>query len=443
MDLKTYRAHSMAEALAEVKKDLGRDAVILHTRTYKVGGVLGVGARQMVEITASNSAGAGRPRPRPAPGVQPSHDAVGLIAPPSAPRGGAGRAGPVHIDASNGFHPEVFVRADTPVPAPPPQPPRLEPPRAEPAPPQSPAPAPTARPSLEDEMSALKRMMAEVLQSTRRSNGAGGMPEALFDLYMRLIDRDVETELADRLVGQVRDALGPDELADAGVVRTTLLRRLAALMPATGRTPPAGRAEDGRPRTIALVGPTGVGKTTTLAKLAANYKLRQGRKVGLVTSDTYRIAAVEQLRTYATIIGLPLRVVLTPAEIADACEALDDVDIIFIDTAGRSPNDGKRVDELREFVDAANPHERHLVLSATSNEGVLMTAAERFAPVRPDCVIFTKLDEAERLGTLVNVLARAPHPVSFVTTGQEVPDDLDLADADRLARLVLDGGTAP
>jgi len=439
MDLKTYRAHSMAEALAEVKKDLGRDAVILHTRTYKVGGVLGVGARQMVEITASSSAEAGQPRPRsrPSPGTQPSHDAVGLIAPPTGP-GEPQRAGPVHVDASGGFRPEVFVKAETPVPAP------AQPARYEPAhPEQVQASAPAARPTLEEEMCALKRMMAEVLQSTRRSSGAAGMPDALFDLYMRLIDRDVETELADRLVGQVRDALGPDELGDERAVRATLLRRMAALMPATGRTPPAGRSDDGRPRTVALVGPTGVGKTTTLAKLAANYKLRQGRRVGLVTSDTYRIAAVEQLRTYATIIGLPLRVVLTPGEIADACAALDDVDIIFIDTAGRSPNDGKRVDELREFVESADPHERHLVLSATSNEGVLMTAVERFAPVRPDCVIFTKLDEAERLGTLVNVLARAPRPISFVTSGQEVPDDLDLADPDRLARLVLDGGTAP
>jgi energy-coupling factor transporter ATP-binding protein EcfA2 len=147
-----------------------------------------------------------------------------------------------------------------------------------------------------------------------------------------------------------------------------MLRHIAAKMPVVGNVSRAARAEGGRPLTIALVGPTGVGKTTTIAKLAAAYKLRQGKKVGLITSDTYRIAAVDQLRTYATIIGLPLKVAMTPREMSAACSAFADCDAILIDTAGRSQHDANRLEELSAFIQACSPDETHLVLSATVAE---------------------------------------------------------------------------
>ncbi len=204
----------------------------------------------------------------------------------------------------------------------------------------------------------------------------------------------------------------------------------------------AGPGDGGRPLTIALVGPTGVGKTTTIAKLAAAYKLRQGKKVGLITSDTYRIAAVDQLRTYANIIGLPLKVALTPREMAGACGSLADCDVILVDTAGRSQHDKGRLEELAAFIDAATPDETHLVLSATVAEPVLAKAAERFAVLQPTRVIFSKLDEAVHFGVIVNTCRKVGMRVSYVTTGQEVPDEIELAQADRLARLVLDGELA-
>jgi flagellar biosynthesis protein FlhF len=205
---------------------------------------------------------------------------------------------------------------------------------------------------------------------------------------------------------------------------------------------------DGRPHTIALVGPTGVGKTTTVAKLAATYKLRQGRSVGLITSDTYRIAAVEQLRTYASIIGLPLKVVLTPAEMAAAVESFRNFDIVLIDTAGRSQNAADRLVELQMFLEAARAHETHLVLSTASGEDVLVQTAESFAKVRPNRILLTKLDEAVNFGIVANVLRRLARsglvgqgeglPLSYITTGQEVPDHIEHGQADRLARMILD-----
>jgi flagellar biosynthesis protein FlhF len=199
------------------------------------------------------------------------------------------------------------------------------------------------------------------------------------------------------------------------------------------------KSPDDRPLTIALIGPTGVGKTTTLAKLAASFKLRHGKKVGLITSDTYRIAAVDQLRTYANIIGLPLEVAITPTEMRHALHALRENDVILIDTAGRSQNDAGRIQELKQFINAANPHEVHLVLSSTAGEKVLLNEAEAFAEVGVHKIMLTKLDEAVSFGMLINVIRQVGKQLSFVTTGQEVPKHLEVGRADRIAELVLGG----
>jgi len=193
------------------------------------------------------------------------------------------------------------------------------------------------------------------------------------------------------------------------------------------------------PKNILMIGPTGVGKTTTIAKLAATLKLKHGRRVGLITADSYRIAAVEQLRTYAGIIGVPVKVALSPSETAQARAALADCDITLIDTAGRSPGDEARLGELAAFLDAAEPAETHLVLSASMAERSLARAADRFGRLGPGRLILSKLDEADGLGVIVSAAIRAGLPISYVSTGQEVPDDFEPANADRLARLALEG----
>lgn len=439
MNLRTYRARTMGDALAEVKKDLGKDAVILHTRTYKVGGWLGFGGKPMVEVTASDGvnvpprprrpAPAASPQPAPRPVVNPAAaKAYGIQIPspaPSiepAPAQVAAVTVPLPSDGADGIKAVVQAALAT----------------------QSTA----LIPALESEIAAIKKMVGQVLQCSRQTAlrvagdapgvPCGSMPNPLSQQYLRLIENEVASEIADEIIAAVRDELTPAELADPSIVQQTLLRRIADMIPADAEVPKV-QARDGRPLTIALVGPTGVGKTTTVAKLAAAYKLRHGKRVGLVTSDTYRIAAVDQLRTYAEIIGLPLKVALSPAEMATVCQSLADCDVILIDTAGRSQRDAGRLDELRQFIAAARPHQTHLVLSSTASEAVLMEAAQRFGQVGPDRVIFTKLDEAVNFGVVLTVAKRLSLRLSYVTTGQEVPDHIEVGRPDRLARLLLDG----
>lgn len=451
MELKTFRASTMAECLAEVKNNLGKDAVILHTRTHKVGGVMGVGARQIVEITATPPTAPGPrqgPARRPVNGTPVRDEFIPTEFAPRPASVGEPAAGVTvrPIDAAR-VAPRIAqsrpaAGADRPGPA------RL-------ATPVSLAPtSDSARSTLHEELASIKVLLGQVLQVSRVATlhaqraGAGvpaavvamgGLPRPLMDLYSRLLEQDVDGAVADELIAAVRDDLTNDELADESVVRQTLLRHMAALAPALDRVTPAGPQPDGRPLTIALIGPTGVGKTTTLAKLAAAYKLRQGKKVGLITADTYRIAAVDQLRTYASIIGLPLKVVLTPGEIVAACQSFADCDAILIDSAGRSQHDAGRLDELRKFVEAVAPHETHLVLSSTASGPVMTRTAERFAALAPSRVIFTKLDEAVTLGPLLGVARRVGLKLSYFTTGQEVPDQIELAHSDRLARAILAG----
>jgi flagellar biosynthesis protein FlhF len=216
-------------------------------------------------------------------------------------------------------------------------------------------------------------------------------------------------------------------------IRAALCEAVAQCIPVS----PPIQTLVGTRRVVALVGPTGVGKTTTVAKLAANFKLSHGVRVGLVTVDTYRIAAVEQLKTYAEIIDLPLAVVNDPSEMTRALDELGAVDLVFIDTAGRSPRDEVKIRELAEFLLQAPPDEIHLVLSAVAGQRSLRSAVERFAMVQFDRVILTKLDEADSLGGVLAVLGLSSRPVSYLTTGQAVPDDIEPADPMRLARLIL------
>ncbi len=444
----------MAEALSAAKRDLGADAVILETRAFKRGGVLGVGRRIIFELTATSSDRAElsqskRSAPRraadrayartAAPGpsdftrtrrlaqaLAETHErrakerasvAVVEAAPPVTPaKRAAGAVTPVAkrfiLTPAQGGGGSTAV---------------LEPP-----------PALPPRPAMEQELSAIKTMVGQVLQrqALPASGGRPDVPGRLFDMYLELLGQDLSQELADRIVTAVREDVGPESWDDTSAVREAMLVRLAELVPATEPTIPSTSPDD-RPLTIALIGPTGVGKTTTLAKLAASFKLRHARRVGLVTCDTYRIAAVDQLRTYANIIGLPLEVALTATEMTQAVHSMRDCDVVLIDTAGRGPNDRCRLDELRRCLDAADPHEIHLVLSSTASERILLREAEAFAEVGADRIVLTKLDEAVSFGVLINVMQAVGKSLSFITTGQEVPDHIEAGRPRRLAELVL------
>jgi flagellar biosynthesis protein FlhF len=156
--------------------------------------------------------------------------------------------------------------------------------------------------------------------------------------------------------------------------------------------------------------------------------------------DTYRIAAVDQLKRYADIIGSPLRVVHDTEELRDVLRLMSDFDFLLIDTAGRSPNDSLKLNELKGLLTAAGPDEVHLVLSSTASCECLQLAAARFGDVRVDKIIFTKLDEAAHVGVVLNVIRKINKSLSYITTGQDVPDDIEVGKGRRLAQLILGGG---
>src|SRR6185312_5227408 len=260
------------------------------------------------------------------------------------------------------------------------------------------------------------------------------IPEELLGDYMLLVQNQVERDLAEEVIKNVHRNLRPDHLNQRQFVREKIAEQLEKLLPTAG---PIVRSKSFGPHVVALIGPTGVGKTTTIAKLAAKLKLDEKRKVGLITIDTYRIAAIDQLKKYADIIGSPLRVVGSPEDLREAVKAMSDCDYVLIDTAGRSPKDTLKLNELKTFLEAANPEEVHLVLSTTASRECADLAIERFADVRIDKLIFTKLDEANHVGTVLNIIRAVKKPLSYVTTGQDVPADIEVARGRRIAQLIL------
>ncbi len=190
-------------------------------------------------------------------------------------------------------------------------------------------------------------------------------------------------------------------------------------------------------RIYAFVGPTGVGKTTTIAKLAALYKIKKRMKVALVTVDTYRIGAVAQLDTYARIMGVPLEVADSAEDLRRSLKRHEHADVVLIDTAGRSPRNPEDVSRIREVLSVPEPIYHYLVLSATTELDNLLAAEESFGVVSFKSIIFTKLDEAIDASAMVNFLLKRNKPVSYFTTGQNVPEDIEPATRKRIAELIL------
>ncbi|MBI3014030.1 MAG: 50S ribosome-binding GTPase [Candidatus Tectomicrobia bacterium] len=194
---------------------------------------------------------------------------------------------------------------------------------------------------------------------------------------------------------------------------------------------------DGRTKAVAFVGPTGVGKTTTVAKLASHFALVEKKRVALVTIDTYRVASAEQLQTYARLIGIPLDVVLGPAALGKLLEKHRDKDLVLIDTAGRSQRNQEHLRELASFFQGRHAIETHLLVAATTKDGEMEETIESFGCIPIRRLLLTKLDEALSFGNLFNQAVCAKKPLSYFTTGQKVPEDIEVASAERLIDLIL------
>ena len=371
----------MREALALVRRDLGPDAAVLHTRELRPRGLLRwMRGSRLIEVTASATVNVPSrlvPRRRAA-------DSAGVAATTST-------AGTESPKTASRLHDDMRGR-----------------------------------------LNELESLVENLCRRTSHAS-RGELPDALFRLFTDLIDGDVNEELARELLERARKEASPDGLAEPALLKSRVAQMIEQEIVVGGPI----RITPGQRKLVALIGPTGVGKTTTIAKLAANYRLKDKQRVGLITVDTYRIAAVEQLRTYADIIDLPMEVVSTPREMRQAIVRLADLDLVLMDTAGRSPADDVRLQELKSMLSEAKPNEVHLVLSSVAGAAGLCKTAERFSAVGVTSLVLTKLDEASCLGNLLPLLRTSKLPLSYLTDGQNVPEDIAPAVSRRLARLIL------
>ncbi|MCL2164296.1 MAG: hypothetical protein FWH55_07875 [Oscillospiraceae bacterium] len=250
--------------------------------------------------------------------------------------------------------------------------------------------------------------------------------------YNNLVKNEVEPEYSMDIVEKVSLLLCEDECAnDATAVFYN------AVFSLLGKPETINLRNDKKPTVAILVGPTGVGKTTTLAKIAANHSLEKNLKVGLITADTYRIAAVEQLKTYAEILGLPISVIYAPNELKKAIEAYNDKDLVLIDTAGRNYRGKTQFDELKDIIAESCADEVFLVLSSTSGIRNNKEVLNQYGFLKEFKLIFTKTDETPTLGMLLNTRLMTGKSLSYVTIGQSVPDDIEIASIDKITRNLI------
>lgn len=421
MQVRVFEAKDMTTGLKMVKEALGPDALILSTRTVRTGR-LGVLGKPMLEITAAidtrwpgesdRLAGDRRtPRQESAPAARDRREPLDSDRWPNLP---------VQEAVARPSRPEPYasaaVRASEP---------------------------PAAGRDLHGELAELRAMVRGL--SSRIS---GTDPSVLRQPYVEPEFTAAPTDPAvsylrgfglSRETAQVVARFTRDTIARAGSTTSGDLNAIfQAAIARLFTTAELFPARPGRQQRISLIGPTGVGKTTTLAKIAAHALGRGNGRIGLITIDTYRVAAVEQLKVYAEIMRLPLEVVLTPEAFHRALERFADCDLVLVDTAGRSPRNQADLDELAAFLRPELDLENHLLLPATAREQELESTIRRFAILPVQRFVFSKIDECGQLGVLLNVHYNNDTPISCLTNGQRVPEDLLTPTPADIAALILD-----
>jgi len=387
MAVKTYRARTLSEALRLVRQELGPDAVVLQTRPvggHLLGRMLGSGG---VEVTAS-----------PSPPVLPAADAV---APPGE-----------FPDGARLRRPEALTCQAAPD-----------------------GGAWNYRRKFREDLKQLRSdgqsLVGELCQATTAP--LDHLPPAMFQLYSELIHAEVTETEACRLLARIAEKLPDGQWEEVPAMKDRLVELIAEEISVGDPV----RVQPGCRRLVAAVGPTGVGKTTTIAKLAAHLRLRERQPVGLITVDSFRLGAAEPLRAYADILDLPLAVVSTPREMRAALARLSEMSVVLVDTAGRDPRDDGQREEIRSLLGELQPDEVHLVLDSARRATQLEKSVQHFAAVGCTALILTKLDETTGLGHLLGVLRLCPLPLSYVTDGQNVPGDIHGAVPHELARAIL------
>lgn len=298
--------------------------------------------------------------------------------------------------------------------------------------------------AIEEKLSTLQNLLEKQIGSTQEEEKESEGEEKKEDsnvaffhlLYKMLLDNEIEETYANQLVEELDGSVKPDMPIDylLSVVYQKMVLKF-------GQTKTIQSAEKG-PKLVYFIGPTGVGKTTTIAKIASRLSVVEKKKIVLLTADTYRIAAAEQLRTYANILEVPFRIIYTPQEIRTAIEDYAAYDYIFVDTSGHSQKNTDQRDDTLALLRAADGQaekEVYLVVSATTKYRDLLNIADTYQKLTDFRLVFTKLDETQCQGNLFNLRLHTDAPMSYVTCGQNVPDDIGEFDAQKTVKLLLGG----
>ena len=291
--------------------------------------------------------------------------------------------------------------------------------------------------NMENMLDKIYQQMSEMQRNaSNNSNVNFNQEDTTSKIYKVFVDNMKQNDVEDSVIDEILKSLkeqGIDNNSNVNEVFAILKKELINRLGVSEEI----KVDNSKPKVIIFLGPTGVGKTTTLAKIAANFMIKEGKKVGLITADTYRIAAVEQLKTYSEIMGTPITVIYSPKEMKDAIKKNSDADLILIDTPGKSHRNKKHFDEIKEIYKSAEPDETYLLISATTKPKDCKDIINAYSFANNYKLIFTKVDETSSLGVLLNVREFTGKPLSYVTTGQSVPDDIEIADVESISKKLL------
>ncbi|WP_028611020.1 flagellar biosynthesis protein FlhF [Paenibacillus harenae] len=380
MRVKRYVVNALPEAVSLIRSELGNDAVILNTKEIKIGGFMGMFRKKKMEVIAAiESKHANTPAKQPKAASKPDSDFGQMI--------------------------QNAQRASTAV--------------LNPSPPKPSAAHNVDREQhILDEIRNLKEYMTKL--SNQRTDLAG-MSDEIWQLKEHLIEQEMAPQWVDRLIQSISEKQSEERTNySKDQVWEHAASQLKEWLKPYGNSGISGEA-----RIVHFVGPTGVGKTTTIAKLAAEQTIKHGKKVGFITSDTYRIAAVDQLRTYANILNVPLEVVFSPMDLPKAFNQLAERELLYMDTAGRNFRSELHVSEVNSLLQSSEPKETILVLSVTGKTKDMAAVAEHFSKYGVKKVLFTKLDETSVYGAIFNLIMDFDLYPTYMASGQTVPDDIE------------------
>jgi flagellar biosynthesis protein FlhF len=397
--IKKFQANTETEAIMLAKEELGKDAIVMNIKTISPKGIYKLFRKPVVEITAAVDENIIYKNEKP------------KQAPPAAP---------VQQRKPDIIYDEPKVNRGNPF---------LEETSAAPS-------------AIELKLNNLQSLLEKQMSVKEAADKEEQKPletnknlACIQLIYNQLISNEVDEKYANQIIAEIEGNLKKDASMDnilASIYQKIVLKLgQPRMIENNGRTP----------KFIFFIGPTGVGKTTTIAKIASKFKVNEKAKVAFLTADTYRIAAVEQLRTYANILGIPLKVIYSEDEMKQAKEEFFDYDIVFVDTAGRSHQNKEQRDDIEALINLIPVDEReiYLVLSATTKYRDLVKITEAYSEIIDYNLIFTKLDETTTIGNLFNIRMLTEAPLSYATFGQNVPDDISRVDAQSIAKQLLRG----